>query len=201
MYQTIEQTIEIDENQEREKIQAEVDKKFSDYEQMTLWRCMNDKEDPELHKDLSPIVRKHISTVVPVELYRGVSGFEISELLLDVGDTFTTERVKSFSSDFSTARQFAGAYCYGTHTILSIRNCPLAFNYQEHMLQMVLGAPDSEYMNKSFDERMDQLDMIESEQEFMFPIGTTFRVLSIDDLSHDPRSRNYTIYHLELVSI
>ncbi|ANA49372.1 RNA polymerase ADP-ribosylase [Salmonella phage vB_SnwM_CGG4-1] len=34
---------------------------------------MNDKTDKNLHVELDKIIRKHISSDVPVELYRGVS--------------------------------------------------------------------------------------------------------------------------------
>ena len=45
---------------------------FSDYEQSTLWLCFNDKADPKLHLDLDPVIRRNITSDVPVELYRGV---------------------------------------------------------------------------------------------------------------------------------
>ncbi|QQG32141.1 ADP ribosylase [Citrobacter phage CkP1] len=178
---------------------------FSDYEQSTLWRCFNDKADAKLHLDLDPIVRRNITQDVPVELYRGVSKKTASWLQgMEVGRIIADNRVTSFSTDFSVARQFAGAYCYGTHIILSLRNCPFAFNFQEHAMNLVLAAPDSEFkkdwVSNEEDERMEKLEMINAEDEWMFPIGTQFEIVSIEDYQVDPRARVYTIYHLNFYS-
>lgn len=176
---------------------------FSDYEQSTLWLCFNDKADPKLHLDLDPIIRRNITSDVPVELYRGVSKKTAAWLShMEVGRIIADNRVTSFSSDFATARQFAGAYCYNTKVILSLRNCPFAFNFQEHAMNLVLAAPDSEFRCNAIngDERMEKLEMINAEDEWMFPIGTQFEIVSIEDYQLDPLSPVYKIYHLNFYS-
>ncbi|AEO97013.1 hypothetical protein CPTAKMNP4_021 [Salmonella phage vB_SenM-AKM_NP4] len=181
-------------------------KMFSDFEQSILWQCMNDKIDKTLHVELDKIIRKHISSDVPVELYRGVSKRTEAWLKnMAVGRIIADDRVTSFTSDFSTARQFAGGSVYGTHTILSLRNCPFAFNYQEHALNMLLAAPDTEFMHSIdpdfiFDERLDKLEMVNGEDEWMFPIGTQFEIVEIEELQYDPLSPSYTVYHLDFYS-
>lgn len=193
----------ISEEQERQYIQAKVEEKFTDFEQSTLWLCMNDKNEELIHDRLNPIVRKHMSTVVPVELYRGVSMVEARKLYdLAEGDTFTLDRVTSFSSDFSTARQFASKWHYDSNLILSMRNCPWAYNYQEDIINILLGAPDEEYMGSlSIDEqREDKLDMVQGECEFMLPKEAAYRIVHIEDkFQTDPNAMAYTILHLELV--
>lgn len=193
----------ISEEQERQYIQAKVEEKFTDFEQSTLWLCMNDKNEELIHDRLNPIVRKHMSTAVPVELYRGVSMVEAQKLYdLGEGDTFTLDRVTSFSSDFSTAKQFASKWHYDSHLILSMRNCPWAYNYQEDIINILLGAPDEEYMGSlSIDEqREDKLDMVQGECEFMLPKEAAYRIVNIEDkFQTDPNTMAYTILHLELV--
>lgn len=192
-----------EEEAEREYIQARVDEKFSDWEQSVLWQCMNDKNEDKFHEQLNPIVRKHMSSTVPVELYRGISRLERSKIEdLDVGDEFQLNRVTSFSSDFSTAKQFAGRWHYDTNIIFSMRNCPWAYNYYEDIMQIVLGAPSSEFMGKVVavdEQRLDKIDMIEGEQEFMLPSEARFRIVEIDTYRKDPNEPLYEVYHLELI--
>lgn len=189
-----------EEQRERDYIQAKVDEKFSDIEQSILWRCMNDKQNSCLHRDLNPIVRKHMSSTVPVELYRGITNIEAQKVQdMDVGDTFTLDRVTSFSSDFSVAKQFAGMWHYDSNIILSIRNCTFAYNYQEDMINMLMGAPDSEFGGNLDEERVDRLDMVQGESEFMLPVEARFKIISIDEHSKDPNDLSATIIHLELM--
>lgn len=192
-----------EEEKERLYIQQRVDEKFTDEEQSTLWLCMNDKNDDFIHERLNPIVRKHMNSTVPVELYRGVSRIEARKLEdLAEGDEFTLDRVTSFSSDFSTARQFAGRWHYDSNVILSMRNCPWAYNYQEDIINIVLGAPDEEYMglSKVEEQREDKLDMVTGECEFMLPKEARYRIVNIEDqFQTDPNAMAYTIIHLELI--
>ena len=196
--------IKIDsEERERQYIQSKVDEKFSNLEQSTLWMCMNDKNDDFIHERLNPIVRKHMSSTVPVELYRGISLIEANKIYdLAEGDEFTLDRVTSFSSDFSTARQFAGKWHYNSNIILSMRNCPWAYNYQEDIINIVLGAPDEEYhgMLTIKEQREDKLDMVQGECEFMLPSEARYRIVHIEDkFQTDPNAMSYTIIHLELI--
>lgn len=191
----------------RQSIQSKVEEKFTDMEQSTLWLCLNDKNEELIHSRLNPIVRKHMSTTVPSELYRGVTLIEAQKLYnLAEGDTFTLGRVTSFSSDFSTAKKFASKWHYDSNLILSIQNCPWAYNYQEDITNILLGAPDEEYMGlvSSEDQRedkLDKLDMVQGECEFMLPKEAAYRILRIEDKSNpDTNTTDYTILHLELIS-
>lgn len=188
----------------RQSIQSKVEKKFTDIEQSTLWLCLNDKNEELIHSRLNPIVRKHMSTTVPEELYRGVTMIEAQKLYnLAEGDTFTLDRVTSFSSDFYTAKQFASKWHYDSNLILSMHNCPWAYNYQEDITNILLGAPDEEYMGlvSTEDQREDKLDMVQGECEFMLPKEAAYRILRIEDKSNpDTNTTDYTILHLELVS-
>lgn len=192
-----------EEEKERLYIQECIDAKFTDQEQSTLWLCMNDKNEDFIHERLNPIVRKHMNSTVPVELYRGVSRIERTKLEdLAEGDEFTLDRVTSFSSDFSTAKQFAGRWHYNSNIILSMRNCPWAYNYQEDIINIVLGAPDEEYMGlaKVDEQRADKLDMVTGECEFMLPSEARYRIIHIEDqFQTDPNAMAYTIIHLELI--
>lgn len=195
------------EEKERLCIQERVDAKFTDMEQSTLWLCLNDKNEELIHSRLNPIVRKHMSTSVPVELYRGVTMIEAQKLYeLEEGDTFTLGRVTSFSSDFSTAKQFASKWHYDSNLILSMHNCPWAYNYQEDIVNILLGAPDEEYtgslsINGQREDKLDKLDMVQGECEFMLPKEAAYRILRIEDKSNpDTNTTDYTILHLELVS-
>ncbi|BAQ22670.1 RNA polymerase ADP-ribosylase [Edwardsiella phage PEi20] len=192
-----------EEEKERLYIQERVDAKFTDQEQSTLWLCMNDKNEDFIHDRLNPIVRKHMNSTVPVELYRGVSRIERMKLEdLAEGDEFTLDRVTSFSSDFATAKQFAGRWHYDSNIILSMRNCPWAYNYQEDIINIVLGAPDEEYMGlaKVDEQRADKLDMVTGECEFMLPSEARYRIIHIEDqFQTDPNAMAYTIIHLELI--
>lgn len=192
-----------EEEKERLYIQERVDAKFTDQEQSTLWLCMNDKNEDFIHERLNPIVRKHMNSTVPVELYRGVSRIERMKLEdLAEGDEFTLDRVTSFSSDFATAKQFAGRWHYDSNIILSMRNCPWAYNYQEDIINIVLGAPDEEYMGlaKVDEQRADKLDMVTGECEFMLPSEARYRIIHIEDqFQTGPNAMAYTIIHLELI--
>ncbi|QEG12730.1 putative NAD--protein ADP-ribosyltransferase [Klebsiella phage vB_KpnM_Potts1] len=187
----------------RQSIQSKVEEKFTDIEQSTLWLCLNDKNEELIHSRLNPIVRKHMSTTVPAELYRGVTMIEAQKLYnLAEGDTFTLGRVTSFSSDFSTAKQFASNWHYDSNLILSMQNCPWAYNYQEDITNILLGAPDEEYMGlvSTEDQRKDKLDMVQGECEFMLPKEAAYRILRIEDKSNPGTNMTaYTILHLELV--
>lgn len=197
--------LEKEEQEENERlyIQERIDAKFTVEEQSTLWMCMNDKNEPKIHERLNPIVRKHMSSTVPVELYRGISLKEADGIYdLAEGDEFTLGRVTSFSSDFSTAKQFAGKWHYNSNIILSMRNCPWAYNYKEDIINIVLGAPDEEYMGllPVNEQREDKLDMVQGECEFMLPKEARYRIVHIEDqFQTDPNAMAYTIIHLELI--
>lgn len=191
-----------EEEKERLYIQERVDAKFTDIEQSTLWMCMNDKNSAFIHERLNPIVRKHMNSTVPVELYRGISMVELNKISdMAEGDEFTLGRVTSFSSDFSTAKQFASKWHYDTNVILCMRNCPWAYNYQEDIINIVMGAPNEEFNNNILDEqRADKLDMVQGENEFMLPTEAKYRIVHIeDDFQKDPNEFYYTLIHLELV--
>lgn len=186
----------------QEFYQHRTESRFSDIEQSVLWSCLNDKIGDDLHSRLNSIVNKNLTMDVSVELYRGLSRREAARWeFSEVGDIIEFTRVMSFSHDFAIAKQFSGAYTYGTFCMFAIRNCPMAFNYQEAMHQMVMGAPDSEFVkgyNDQFD-RLDKLTMIKDECEWMLPIRTKFRVVDVDLLAADPFQREVTIIHLECI--
>lgn len=190
-----------EEEKERLYIQERVDAKFTDIEQSTLWMCMNDKNADFIHERLNPIVRKHMNSTVPVELYRGVSFVELNKISdMAEGDEFTLGRVTSFSSDFATAKQFASKWHYDTNVILCMRNCPWAYNYQEDIINILMGAPDEEFHGDIDEQRADKLDMVQGENEFMLPKEAKYRIVHIeDDFQKDPNEFYYTLIHLELV--
>ena len=187
-------------NGAREIIQKEIDAEFNDAEQSTLFQCLDDKTAPELHVRLNSLVRRKLTMDVPVELYRGVSQTTLNMLQkLDVGDSFVTNRVTSFSTDYAIARDFSGSAIYGTHAIFSLRNCPIAFNYKEVILRMLIAMPDSEFSDSV--QRGTQIAMVEREEEWMLPSGTKFQIEEIEDRTTDPLSRPKVIYHLRFISI
>lgn len=191
----------------RENAQTEVDSKFSDYEQSLLWQCMNDKLNEDLHYGLNSLIRKNLTTTVPVELYRGVNK-RMKEQLLDavVGDEIRFDRVTSFSTDFSIARNFSTAGIYGTRTLFSIRNCPIAFDYCSTMLKVLAGAPDEEFHNFKSDSmgkpnRASLTEMISDEKEWMLPPGTVLRIVDIREERETPLTLPVTVYHLEFITL
>lgn len=181
------------EEKEREYIQARVDAKFTCLEQSLIWQCMNDKNTQQHHEMLNPVIRKHMSTSVP-DLWRGLTHIELRNIMdIEPGDTFTLGRITSFSADEAKAREFAGYYTYNTKTMLELRNPGWAYNYYADMMDMLLGAPDSEF---GHEEREEKIDMVESEQEFMLPIEARFKLLDIVNTIEYP---DYNIYQIELL--
>lgn len=198
---TVKQLVLDEEEKERIYIQERVDAKFTDIEQSTLWMCMNDKNTDFIHERLNPIVRKHLTSTVP-PLFRGISLLEANKIYdLAEGETFTLNRVTSFSSDFSTAKQFASKWHYNSQIIFRIQNCPYAFNYQEEMIQILLAAPDEEFMGQMEvkEQREDKLDMVQGECEFMLPKEATFRICSSQAVKDYGVETVYTIIDLELI--
>lgn len=183
----------------RRMIQRDIDAEFNDVEQSTIFQCLNDKIHPDFHQRLSSIVRRKLTMDVPTELYRGVSNTTLNMLYkLDVGDSFVLDRVTSFTSDFSIARDFSSGSIYGTQVIFSLHNCPIAFNYKEVILRMLIGMPDSEFTGRNG--RDQQIKMVKREEEWMMPIGTKLMIESIEEKTEHlcyPK----TIYHLRFISI
>ena len=198
---TIKQLVLDEEEKERLYIQQRVDEKFTDQEQSILWLCMNDKNTDYIHELLNPIVRKHLTSTVP-PLFRGISLLEANKIYdLAEGETFTLNRVTSFSSDFSTAKQFASKWHYDSQIVFRIKNCPYAFNYQEEMIQILLAAPDEEFMGQMEvkEQREDKLDMVQGECEFMLPSEATYRICSSQAVKDYGVETVYTIIDLELI--
>ena len=52
--------------QEREYLTNLIDSKFTRQEQNILWACTDSKEDPDFHYELDHLVRKHMTSTVPV---------------------------------------------------------------------------------------------------------------------------------------
>lgn len=185
------ESIKREEEKERRYIQDKVDAKFTPLEQSILWQCMNDKCSQILHDSLNPIVRRRMNTSIPAELYRGITLLEANKIYdLGIGDEFTLGRVTSFSSDLSTAKQFCGKFHYNSNILFKLLNCPWGYNYQEDIIQIVMGAPDCEF---NTDSRIDKIDMLEGENEFMLPTEASFRIIDINDVD------TYTVIELELV--
>lgn len=198
---TIKQLVLDEEEKERIYIQQRVDEKFTDQEQSILWLCMNDKNTDYIHELLNPIVRKHLTSTVPT-LFRGISLLEANKIYdLAEGETFTLNRVTSFSSDFSTAKQFASKWHYDSQIVFRIKNCPYAFNYQEEMIQILLAAPDEEFMGlmEVKEQREDKLDMVQGECEFMLPKEATYRICGSQAVKDYGVETVYTIIDLELI--
>ncbi|QEA10499.1 ADP-ribosylase [Enterobacter phage vB_EhoM-IME523] len=190
-----------EEEKERLYIQQRVDEKFTDREQSILWLCMNDKNTDYIHELLNPIVRKHLTSTVP-PLFRGISLLEANKIYdLAEGETFKLNRVTSFSSDFSTAKQFASKWHYDSQIVFRIKNCPYAFNYQEEMIQILLAAPDEEFMGQmeAKEQREDKLDMVQGECEFMLPSEATYRICGSQAVKDYGVETVYTIIDLELI--
>ncbi|EMS9118433.1 hypothetical protein WLC71_002304 [Escherichia coli] len=176
-------------------LQYEIDSQFSDIEQSILWQCMENKPD-SIQQDLSAIVRRNWSSSVPETMYRGISKKTMATLDdKGVGSIIKFDRVMSFSPVFGVARNFASYNFYGTFNMFCIKDAPFAFNFREHMLNMILAAPSCEF-NGAFPEatRRSNARLISDECEFMLPIGTTLRVDSII------QDGNYTIWNLTIVS-
>lgn len=192
--------------EEREQMQHDIDQEFTDEEQSVLWKCLNDKTESYVHRVLNKIARRRITSTVPVELYRGVNKRMKAMIQgLEIDDEFEVPVVTSFSTSYSTARQFSSHSIYGTKTIFSLRNCPFAYNYQEDMLRLLHAAPDSEFSANHFDpsakvDRRNKVEMVNEENEWMLPVGTKFRIVEIESMQTDPLMTADKIYHLEFIS-
>lgn len=157
-------------------------KTFTDEEESALWRCMNDKICPVLCKELSLIIDAHSEEYI-FDLYRGVSNSLMRQLQnKSIGEKLLLNRVTSFSEDFNIARQFASHEIYGTRVILHVVGPVQAFPYSKHMEQILLAAPDCEF--SGFDKnkhRMDNVDMVQNEQEWIINECTTLKIVDIID--------------------
>lgn len=193
------------EENERKMLESEVSSLFTDEEQAVLWKCLNDKVEDWVNRGLDKIIRRRMTTATPEGLYRGVNRRMLNVLqTVDVGEVFTAERVVSFSTDFNTARSFASFGCYGTKTVIRWSNPTIAYNYQEDMLKILAAAPNCEFSAAPYDplakiDRKNKINMVQDEQEWMMPIGTKFRVTSIEDVDFNPGGM-HTIYDVELIS-
>lgn len=181
------------EEKEREFIQAKVDAKFTWLEQSLIWQCLNDKDSQSHHEMFNSLIRKHMSTSVP-DLWRGVTRIEAHKLMdIAIGEEFSLNRVTSFSADYEKAREFAGTWVYASNIILELKNPGWAYNYYADIIDILLGAPDSEF---GHEEREEKIDMVESEQEFMLPVEARFKLLNIIQENKNP---DYNIYQIELL--
>lgn len=180
----------------REGLQHNIDSIFTVEEQSILWQCMEDKTD-DMQDKLNSIIRRNLSSDVPEKVYRGVSKRTLAWLSkLTVGDRFAFDRVMSFSADYKVARNFASFNFYGTKNIICINDAAFAFNYQEIIMQLILAAPDCEF--NGFDPqitRVNNLNLVNDEDEFMFPTGTTLRVDSIEYNKPDYKIWNVSIVY------
>ena len=176
--------------------------KFTDFEQSVLWQCMEAKKNEVLHKHLNEIIKKHL-TKSPYQLYRGISKTtkEIIENL-QVGDVFSTDRVDSFTTSLYTACSFSCVeYC--TKTLFRLKT-DKAFNYSDHISDIVLSSPNSEFKYTYEDtdgldsERTDNLMMIVREQEWMIPIGK-YKIVSISKEKLHDSFGTFKIYDIEVV--
>ncbi|QBP35630.1 NAD--protein ADP-ribosyltransferase [Phage NC-G] len=183
----------------RENTQIEIDEVYSDLEQSTLWQCMENKPD-SIQETLNKIIRKNMTSVVPDKLYRGISKktMKYLESTMCVGAVIEFDRVMSFSKDFNVARNFASYNFYGTFNIFCINDAPFVYNYQEEIFKMLCAAPPEEFPG-AFPEstRVANLQLINDEDEMMFPAGTTLRV---DSIERNPKWNNYTIWNLSVLS-
>ncbi|BBI57366.1 ADP-ribosylase [Escherichia phage KIT01] len=179
--------------------QDRINSKFSKHEQNLLEKCLDAKKDPNFHYDLDKLVRKHVTSAVPVELYRGITTRELEQLeLLSVGCQWSPGRVTSFSTQYSQARQFAGSWEYGTKTILSLRNAPFIFDYYNHAIDLVLAGNVDEL---EIDEtRIDLYDMVETECEFMVSSLSRFEIVAIETIKRDPYDIEYKTIHLKMLN-
>ncbi|WZK93092.1 RNA polymerase ADP-ribosylase [Enterobacter phage vB_EclM_AS6] len=190
---------------ERKMLESEVNSMFTDEEQAVLWKCLNDKVEDWVNRGLDKVIRRRMTTATPEVLYRGVNRRMLNVLQnVEVGEVFTSERVVSFSTDFNTARSFASFGCYGTKTVIRWSNPTIAYNYQEDMLKILAAAPNCEFSAAPYDplakiDRKNKINMVQDEQEWMMPIGTKFRVTSIEDVDFNPGGM-HTIYDVELIS-
>lgn len=183
----------------RNQCQAEIDALYTDNEQSVLWQCMENKPDL-IQEDLTRIIRNNLNTAPPAALFRGISKktMEYLEDFRYVGATIEFNRVMSFSRDWQVARNFASYSFYGTRNIFCINNAPYAYNYQEAIFKMICGAPPEEF-NGAYPEatRKSNLHLVNDEDEFMFPAGTTLRV---DLIETHPLNTLYTVWHLTVLN-
>ncbi|AHY24980.1 RNA polymerase ADP-ribosylase [Pectobacterium bacteriophage PM2] len=190
--------VTVEENH-RDKLNDYLKTKFDDYEMSLLWSCLNDKVGyhPEFHTDLSRIVLNNLSNSVPEILYRGISKRQLSLVEpLEIGESFNLGRVTSFSSSLDTARSFS-CDVYKTDFIIEVRNSEYAYNYKEDMLKILQAAPDSEFSCKG--ERLDKIDMVRDENEFMMPIETEYTI--VDKAVHVPFGLGRAINFLAVEAI
>ncbi|AIZ01805.1 ADP-ribosylase [Escherichia phage vb_EcoM-VR5] len=183
----------------RDNAQGEINERFTDEEQSVLWQCMENKPD-SIQETLNKIIRKNLTSVVPDKLYRGISKKTLKylESVGCVGATIEFDRVMSFSKDFKVARNFASYNFYGTKNIFCINDAPFAFDYQEAIFKMICAAPPEEF-NGLFPEitRATNLQLVNDEDEMMFPAGTTLRVDSIESVYG---WQDYTLWNLSVLS-
>ncbi|QIN97692.1 NAD--protein ADP-ribosyltransferase [Serratia phage PhiZZ30] len=176
--------------------------KFTDFEQSVLWQCMEAKKNEALHRQLNKIVKKHL-TKSPYQLYRGISK-STEELIKDlqVGEVFSTNRVDSFTTSLLTACSFSYAE-YFTKIILRLKTNK-AFNYSDHISDIILSSPNTEFKYTYEDtdgldsERTDNLMMIVREQEWMIPIGK-YRITSISKEKLHDSFGTFKVYDIEVV--
>lgn len=183
----------------RDQCQAEIDALYTDNEQSVLWQCMENKPDL-IQEDLTGIIRNNLTKEIPTKLYRGISQKTMEYLESEgcVGGIINFDRVMSFSRDWQVAINFASYSFYGTRNIFCINNAPYAYNYQEAIFKMICGAPPEEF-NGAYPEatRKSNLHLVNDEDEFMFPAGTTLRV---DLIEKHPLNNLYTVWHLTVLN-
>lgn len=183
----------------RENTQIEIDDQYSDLEQSTLWQCMENKPDT-IQETLNKIIRKNLTSVVPDKLYRGISKKTLAylESVGCVGATIEFDRIMSFSRDAGVAKNFASHNFYGTKNIFCINDAPFAFDYQEAIFKMICAAPPEEF-NGLYPEatRVSNLQLVNDEDEMMFPTGTTLRV---DSIEKHYKWQDYTVWNLSILS-
>jgi hypothetical protein len=183
----------------RANIQAEVDERFNDLEQSVLWQCMENKPD-EIQETLNKVIRANLSSALPEKLYRGISQKTLKYLqgIACKGAEIKFDRVMSFSKDYNVARNFASYNFYGTRHIMCINDAPFAFNFQEAIFKLICGAPPEEFPGAFPDAtRKANLNLVNDEDEFMFPAGTTLRV---DSIERCKKNDLYTMINVTVLS-
>lgn len=124
-------------------------------------------------------------------LYRGISIKELLEHKLTKGSTICFSRVTSFTEDFSLADSFS-LHEYETGVILKIEGCEGVFNYSGYtsfIIDTVKGGCRDYKDHERFDYLNDQMNMVEEEKEWMFPIGSEFNVIDIEHKSSNYPSK------------
>lgn len=176
--------------------------RFNDFEQSILWQCMEAKRSSNLHAYLNEIINKHLEQA-PYQLYRGISQ-STKDIVkdLNVGDVFTTNRVDSFTTNLYTACSFSGVeYC--TKILFRLKT-DKAFNYSDHISDIILSSPNSEFKYTYEDtdgldsERTDNLLMVAREQEWMIPVSQ-YKIVSIGSEDFNESFGTFKIYDIEIV--